>query len=107
MQNVRMTRKGRKGPVPARLFIILARNAPIGVVFRRGPSRWVQLIKWRTDDDTFEQGQWFHGRVYERRSDLSPDGSLLIYFANNITKRTQEDKEYTYDWTAISKPPYL
>lgn len=107
MQNVRVTRKGRKGPVPARLFILLARSAPLAIVFRRGPSRWVQLVKWRTDNDTIEQGQWFHGRVYERRSDLSPDGSLLIYFANKINKHTQEDKEYTYAWTAISKPPYL
>jgi cytochrome bd-type quinol oxidase subunit 2 len=28
-------------------------------------------------------GQWLKGRIYERRSDLSPDGKHLIYFAMN------------------------
>ena len=52
-------------------------------------------------------GQWFHGRIYERRADLTPDGSLLIYFANKINEKTLNDQDYTYAWTAISKPPYL
>jgi hypothetical protein len=67
----------------------------------------VQLIKWDTNTDTFEPGQWFNGRIYERRSDLSPDGSLLIYFAQKITARSIEEREYTYAWTAISRPPFL
>jgi len=97
----------KKGPVPARLFMILARRAPVAVIFRRGPSHWVQLIKWNTETDTFEFGQWFHGRIYERRCDLSPDGSLLIYFAQKISQRTLRDREFTHSWTAISQPPYL
>jgi hypothetical protein len=52
-------------------------------------------------------GQWFKGRVYDRRSGLSPDGSLFLYFASKITGRTLHDPEYTYAWTAISKPPYF
>jgi hypothetical protein len=107
MQNVKVTSKGEKGPVPARLFMLFARKSPMAVIFRRGPSKWVQLIKWDTMSDTFEPGQWFNGRIYERRSDLSPDGSLLIYFAQKISARTEKDQEYTYAWTAISKPPYL
>lgn len=107
MQNVKVTRKGRKGPVPARLFILLARNSPTAVIFRRGPSKWVQLVGWDTKTDTFSAGQWFHGRIYERRADLSPDGSLLVYFAQKIEDRTLQDKEYTYAWTAVSRPPYL
>lgn len=107
MQNVLVARKGKKDPVPARLFIIVSRKSHAAVIFRRGPSKWVQLIKWNTKTDTFEAGQWFHGRIYERRCDLSPDGSLLIYFAQKISARTMKDKEYTYAWTAISKPPYL
>jgi len=78
--------------------MIVARKSPTVVIFRRGPSQWVQLIKWDTDTDTFELGQWFHGRIYEKRCDLSPDGSLLIYFAQ---------KKATLWWTAISKPPFL
>ena len=107
MRNVRVTSKGTKGPVSARLFMVFARKSPTAVIFRRGPSKWVQLIKWDTKSDTFEQGQWFNGRIYERRSDLSPDGSLLIYFAQKISARSIKDQEYTYAWTAISKPPYL
>jgi len=107
MQNVKVTQKGARGPVPARLFMIFARKSPKAVVFRRGPSKWVQLIKWDTKTDTFEPGQWFSGRIYERRSDLSPDGSLLIYFAQKISGRSKKDTEYTYAWTAISRPPFL
>lgn len=107
MQNVKITRKGKGAPVPPRLFIIFAREAPSAMIFRRGPSYWTQLIRWNTLTDNFEAGQWFRGRLYERRSDLSPDGSLLIYFARKMNGRTLKDKEYTYAWTAISKPPFL
>jgi hypothetical protein len=107
MQNVKVTRKGKKGIVPARLFMIFARKSPMAVIFRRGPSKWVQLVKWNTSIDTFEPGQWFNGRIYERRCDLSPDGSLLIYFAQKISEHSMKDREYTYAWTAISRPPFL
>ena len=93
-------------PHPCRLYFILAREAPIGVIFRRGPSKWVQLIKWRTETDEFEPGQWFHGRIYERRCDLSPSGEKLIYFAAQMKQGTL-DPSISYSWTAISKPPYL
>jgi hypothetical protein len=92
---------------PCRLLVILARKAPVGVIFRRGPSKWVHLIKWNTREDTFEEGQWFHGRIYKGRSDLSPSGDLLIYFASKFNPKTLKDREYTYAWTAISRPPYL
>lgn len=92
---------------PCRLHFLLAREAPTGVLFRRGPSRWVRLIKWNVADDTFELGQWFKGRIYEKRCDLSPDGSKLIYFAQKMNHRTLNDAEYSYAWTAISRPPYL
>ncbi|TGU14674.1 hypothetical protein EN799_66055, partial [bacterium M00.F.Ca.ET.156.01.1.1] len=80
-----------------RLYAILARSARTGVIFRRGPSRLVQLIRWDLRTDTFEHGQWLKGRVYERRCDLSPSGELLVYFA--ATNRLPYGS-----WTAISKP---
>ncbi len=83
-----------------RLYAILARSARTGVVFRRGPSRLVQLIRWDLRTDTFEHGQWFSGRIYERRCDLSPSGKLLVYFA--ATNRAPYGS-----WTAVSKPPFL
>src|SRR5262249_44616225 len=66
---------------PCRLHVLLAREAPVAVILRRGPSAWYQVILWRTDRDTFEDGAWFKGRLYEERCDLSPDGELLLYFA--------------------------
>src|SRR5690349_10075456 len=44
-------------PPPARLFVLLASNSPVGVILRRGPTDWVQMIKWHTDTDKFEEGQ--------------------------------------------------
>lgn len=78
----------------------MARAAPRAVVFRRGPSNRVLLLAWNTDTDRFEEGQWLKGRIYERRSDLSPDGELLLYFAATYRK------PYV-TWTAVSRPPYL
>ncbi len=82
------------------LFAILARRAPVAVIFRRGPSKQVLLIKWHLGNDKLEYGQWLKGRIYERRCDLSPSGDLLIYFAASF-------KPPLYSWTAISKPPFL
>jgi hypothetical protein len=93
-------------PPPARLHIILAREASVGVILRKGPSRFVQMIKWHTDTDQFELGQWMKARVYEDKCDLSPDGKLFIYFVlkgDGVSKR----RDYGMTWTAISKPPYF
>src|SRR5262245_20931756 len=93
-------------PAPARLFVLLARNAPVGVILRRGPTQWTQLIKWNTDTDTFEAGQWFKGRIYEDKCDLSPDGKMLVYFAKK-SGNAFKHPDYGDSWTAISKPPYF
>jgi hypothetical protein len=98
--------KSKPNP-PCRLHILLARRANVGVIFRRGPTKWVQIIRWDAEKDIFAAGQWFHGRIYEGRSDLSPNGSLMVYFASKFNRKTIEDKEYTYAWTAVSRPPYL
>jgi hypothetical protein len=82
------------------VFVISARKAPVAVVFRRGPSKQVLLLKWNLTTDKLQPGQWFKGRIYERRCDLSPSGDLLIYFAAKF-------KPPLYSWTAISRPPFL
>lgn len=83
-----------------RLYAILARDGRSAVVFRRGPSRKVLLLRWWLGSDRIEQGQWFRGRIYERRSDLSPDGELLVYFAAKYRAPYET-------WTAVSRPPYF
>jgi hypothetical protein len=88
---------------PPRLHVLLARDTPYAVIFRRGPSKTTCSIGWDRRKNTFTTGQWLRGRIYERRSDLSPDGKHLIYFAMN-GRWTSETKG---SWTAISKAPYL
>ena len=88
---------------PARLHVLLASKAPTGVVFRRGPANTVCTLGWNRETDQFELGQWFRGRIYERRADLSADGRYLIYFARG-GRRHQETKG---SWTAVSRAPWL
>jgi hypothetical protein len=87
-------------PNSARIYAIVARAARCAVVFRRGPSRRVRLMLWHLASDTIEAGQWFKGRIYERRCDLTPAGDRLVYFAASFRRPF-------YSWTAISRPPYL
>lgn len=88
---------------PARLHVLLAYRAHVGVVIRRGPSERVATILWDRSQDTFTLGQWLKGRIFELRSDLSLDGKYLIYFAFN----GKWESESKGSWTAISKAPFL
>ncbi len=88
---------------PARLHVLLARDASTALVIRRGPARSVATIGWDRKRDTFELGQWLRGRIYEMRCDLSPDGTHFIYFAMNGHWKSRGKGA----WTAISRPPYL
>lgn len=83
-----------------RLYVLLARKSPLAVVFRRGPSKQVLALVWDTSNDVIRSGQWFKGRIYERRCDLSPSGEKLLYFAAKYGSPLDT-------WTAISRPPYL
>lgn len=55
------------------------------------------MIRWQTDNDTFEPGQWLRGRVYERRCDISPDGTQFVYFAHKMHRG--------FAFTALCAPP--
>ena len=89
---------------PCRLNVMLARDAPLGVIFRRGPSEWTQVIRWNTDDDSFEYGSWLRGKIFFERSDISTDGGKLLYFA---TKYTNRDLDFPTAYTALSRLPWL
>ncbi len=89
--------------VSARLFVIVARDAPVALILRRGPSKWYHLIRWRMDKDAFEPGAWFRGRIYEEKCDLSPDGTLMVTFCHGGRYRPG----YTDSWTAVSRAPWL
>ena len=96
-------RSVKRDKFPARLHVLLARHAKVGLVIRRGPSKSVCTVLWNRDRDTFKLGQWLRGRIYERRCDLSPDGKHFIYFAMNGRWHSKTKGS----WTAISRVPYL
>jgi len=89
--------------VKPRLHVLLARDAPVGVVLRRGPTRQVAAIAWDRKRDRFDLGQWLKGRIYELRSDIAPDGKHWIYFAMN----GHWGSETKGSWTAVARTPYL
>ena len=84
-------------PVPPRLTVLLAREARTGVIFRRGPTDVVGVYGWDRAKGEVREGQWFRGRIYAYRSDLSPDGRHMIYFAGKGERA----------WTAVSRAPYI
>lgn len=60
-------------------------------------------LLWNRETDEFQLGQWLKGRIYERRSDLSPDGKHFLYFAMNGKWKSEAHGS----WTAISRAPFL
>lgn len=87
-------------------FVLLARTAPIGLLIRRGPSKWWHLTLWNTRGDHFTGGQWFRGSLYPNKCDLAPDGSLFSYFAGKFQSIARQ-RGYDYTWVAVSRPPYF
>ncbi|PTA67395.1 hypothetical protein C8263_12535 [Deinococcus arcticus] len=91
----------------------MARDASTAVLFRRGPSRWTRLYLWDTRTDHITPGSWFHGRLYEWLSDLSPDGRHLLYMAHNESRRRVQAAAQRFPgremwtWTALCRPPQV
>ena len=102
--------------VPARIHAVIARERCRAVVFRRGPSNKVAVIGWDLNTDEFTIGQWFYGRIYEYRCDLSPDGQYLLYFAakygreNPVEARVNElvtAQIGKFDWLYCTEAKYF
>ncbi len=91
------------GKFPARVHPLLASEAPVAIVLRRGPANSVASMLWDRTNDSFQLGQWVRARIYERRCDISPNGRHLIYFARN----SRWASETCGTWTAISRAPWL
>jgi hypothetical protein len=72
-------------------------------VFRRGPTNWSHVGRWDLAAGRYEPGAWLRGRIFPRRSDLSPDGRLLCYFAHKPTAKWEQGEAYV----ALSKLPWL
>ena len=83
--------------IPPRIHVLLARESPMAVVIRRGPSKQTAVLGWDRRTDTFKIAQWLKGRIYSFRCDISPNGEHWIYFA---LKSGQT-------WTVMAKTPWL
>jgi hypothetical protein len=84
----------------ARIEAIVARNAAVAVIFRRGPSRRVRMLKWNLRNDRIEGGQWIEAGVHVSRCDVSPKGELVACFVASYRRAPGT-------WTAISRPPWF
>ena len=56
------------------MFVLMAKQASVGVILRRGPTRWWHVTLWDTAQDNFDSGQWFRGCIYPEKCDVSRDG---------------------------------
>lgn len=88
---------------PPRIYCIPATEAPVAAVFRRGPTDWSHVGRWHLEEGRYEPGAWLRGRLYPRRSDLSPDGQYLCYFVHNPNTKWEHGQTYV----ALSRLPWL
>lgn len=95
-----MAKRDDKPRPSPRIFGLVASAARTAVIFRRGPSKQVQMLRWDLATDQVTQGQWLSGRVYDERCGISPDGRLVVYFAGKFKTRIGT-------FTAVSRPPYF
>jgi hypothetical protein len=90
--------------VPPRLHVLLARNSTRALVLARVRNRLYCTIGWDRQGDRFEVGQWLKARIYPLRCDLSPDGSLFVYFVLDGRRMARGESEA---YTAVARTPYL
>ncbi len=93
----KLARLARRPPAKTTTYGIVARDAPRVVVFRRGPTRHMQLLVWDLRDDTVVAGQWLVASVDPGPCGVSPNGELLVYDA----------RRGATTYTAVSRPPYF
>lgn len=78
---------------------LLARNSTRSALILRRGTHDALLVAWDRKDDSFQEGQWLKGRVDVNTSDISPDGTKIVYA---ITRYGKPDRH----WAAISRIPY-
>jgi hypothetical protein len=88
---------------PPRIYCVPAREAPVVAVFRRGPSAWAHVGKWDLAQGSYEPGAWLRGRLFPRRSDVSPDGRHLCYLAHD----PRATREHGDAYIGVSRLPWL
>ncbi len=79
----------------ARIHLLPAKEAPYVVVLRRKPSHLFHVMRWNTQTDEIEHGNWFSGRIYEFYSDVSFDGAWIVYLAKG---------RFGFKWVGLCHP---
>jgi hypothetical protein len=98
-------------PSTAKSHVLLASQAPVAVIFYRKSRLTTYCLHLDYEKrrngyrDRLSKGSRFYGRIFPERCDLSPDGSLMVYFAMR-GKRTK-GKSDPSTWTALCSPPWL
>jgi len=97
-----------------RLYVLTAPEAATALVLRRGPTRWWHLLEWDLAHLTLTPGAWFHGTLYPRRCDISPDGRLFGYFAMkgsfsqpSSSNPSSSNPSWPGEYFAVSRSPWL
>ena len=93
----------KNNQVAPRIYCLPATAVPVVAVFLRGPTQWFHVGRWDIAKRLYEPGAWLLGRIFPRRSDLSPDGQWLCYFARKPGATWEHGETYV----AISKLPWL
>jgi hypothetical protein len=86
---------------------MVAAQAPVAAVFRRGPSPFWLVARWDLATGALEPGAWIHAQLYARRCDLSPDGDLLSYFVLNPRSPDWPRPGSQGAYSAVSRLPWL
>ena len=101
----------RMTPSTPKSHVLLASQAPVAVIFYRKSrlTTYCLTLDYRKRQgryrDRLSKGSRFYGRIFIDRSDLSPDGSLMVYFAMR-GKQTKGKSDPT-TWTGLCSPPWL
>ena|SRR2546430_17450600 len=88
-------------PAYARLHVLLAREARLGLVIRHGTAKSVCTLLWDRKKDKFALGQWMRGRIDIETCDLSPNGEHFLYTARKYVNAASQVPE----WTVVSRTP--
>lgn len=89
------------------IYVLPATRAPVAAVFVRVPGKWWHVMRWDLQRGELAEGAWVRGTLYPRRSDLSPDGTLLVYFLAKEAQRPFMGMRGRQTFTALAKLPWV
>jgi hypothetical protein len=90
---------------PLRLYVYFAKNCAKAAVLVRYEKRKWRLFNWDLKEDSFQDGQWFEGKILPGESSLSGNGTFFRYQARHCEFLSKGCDHITYD--IISLVPYL